>query len=48
MVTLRTAPIKGKSACSAREPEEYEDVQGDTKMEDCSSVEVEMRMGRWV
>ena len=43
MVTPRTSSIKGKCACSARELEEYEDVKGDTKLEDWDSVEVEMR-----
>ena len=38
MVTSRTAPIEGKFACSARELEEYEDVRGGTKLEDCGSV----------
>ena len=46
MVTSSTAaPIDGKSACSARELEEHENVQGDTKLEDCGSVEVAMRNG---
>ena len=35
-------PIEGKSASSAGELEEYEDT-GSTKLEDCSSMEVEMR-----
>ena len=41
----KAAPIEGKSARSAGELEEYEDVQGDTKLEDCGCVEVEMRNG---
>ena len=40
MVTLKAAPIEGKSASSAGELEEFEDVQGDTKLEDCGSVVV--------
>ena len=36
-------PIEGNSACSARELEEYEDVQGDTELEGCGSVEVAMQ-----
>ena len=39
------APIEGKSASSARELEEYVGVEGDTKLEDCGFVEVEMRNG---
>ena len=45
MVTPRAAPFEGKSACSAIELEEYDDVQGDTKLEDCGSVEVKIRNG---
>ena len=45
MITRRAAPIEGESACSARDLEEYEDVRGDTRLEDCGSVEVEMRNG---
>ena len=39
-------PMERKSACSARDLEEYEGVKEDTKLEDCSSVEVEMRNGK--
>ncbi len=45
MVIPRAAPIEGESACSARELEEYEDIREDAKLEDCGSVEVEMRNG---
>ena len=45
MVTLTTAPIEGKSACSARELEKYEDVRGVTNLEDSGFMEVEMRNG---
>ena len=48
MVTLRAALIEGEYACNAREFDEYEDVWGDTKLEDCGSVEVEMRNGEMV
>ena len=41
MVTPTAAPIEEKSACSARELEEHEDVLEDNKLEDCGSVEVE-------
>ena len=41
MVNPRTNPIEAKSACSARELENYEDVQEDTKLEESGSVEVE-------
>ena len=44
MVTPKVAPIEGKSA-SDGELKEYEDVEDDTKLEDCGSVEVEMRNG---
>ena len=33
MVTLKAVPIEGKSASSAREFEEYEAIQGYTKLE---------------
>ena len=45
MVTSKAASVEEKSASSAGELEEYENVQGDTKLEDCGSVEVEMRNG---
>ena len=45
MVTPKAALIEGKSASSAEEPKEYEDVQGGTKLDDCGYVEVEMRNG---
>ena len=34
MVTRMASPFVGKSADSAGELDEYEDVQGDTKLED--------------
>ena len=34
MVTTKADPIEGKSASSAGELEQYEDVQGDAKLEE--------------
>ena len=42
MVTPKTAPIEEKLACSARDPEEDEDALGNTKLEVCGFVEMEM------
>ena len=44
MITPKAASIEGISS-SAGELEEYEDLQRYTKLEDCDSVEVEMRNG---
>ena len=43
MVIPTVSPIDGKSACSVRELEEYENLWGDTKLEGCGSVEVETK-----
>ena len=40
MVTPKAAPIEEKSASSAGELVEYENVQEDTKLEDCGSVDM--------
>ena len=39
----KAALIEGKSESSAGELEEYEDAQGDIKLEDCGYVKKEMR-----
>ena len=43
MITLKAAPIEEKSANSSGELEVCEHVQGDTKLEDSSSVELKVR-----
>ena len=45
MVTLRDASSKGNSVGSIGESLEYEDIQTETKLEDCAPVEMEMRNG---
>ena len=45
MVTLKAGPIEEKSAGNAGELEEYKDGHRDAKLDDYSSVKVEMRNG---
>ena len=45
MVTPRGGSSEGNSVSSIGEWLEYEDIQTETKLEDCAPVEVEMRNG---